>query len=177
MPLLSKKRLRAVSSGEVQGLGVYSAFEHLAKALFVGRWRNTSWAFMSSVDYVTAYFDESRVDDGHPFPVVAGFCNTFDIWEIFEKKWREASKHIPNHKAKKHFRVRHTEQLSPEDERRYRDSIILSEVMRDYTLWPIHVSIEREFFQPIFDAADKKTDPLNQQCLCGLLFCMLRIVG
>jgi len=149
--------------------------EHLCKALFVGKWRVSLWAFMSAIDYFTTYFDETRVDDGSPFPVVAGFCNTYDVWEFFEKKWKEASKHIPDHVVKKYFRYRPSLQNSPEDEQRYKDSLILSQIMRDFTLWPIHVSIEKEFFQPTFDKVDKRAHPLlsGAYAVCSFVCCEL----
>lgn len=116
---------------------------------------------MQVIDYTTAYFDESRVDDGSPFPVVAGFCGTYDVWEAFEKKWREASKHIPDGDIKKYFRHRPSANNSSEDEKRYKDSLVLAEIMRRYTLFSISVSIEKAFFQSAFDAANKRKTPLT----------------
>lgn len=130
---------------------------------------------MSSVDYFSAYFDETRIDDDSPFPVVAGFCNTFDVWEFLEKKWKEASAHIPKHEVKKYFRYRHSNNQTAEDEKRYRDSLILAEVMRDFTLWPIHVSIEKKFFQSTFDTVDKSANPLlsGAYAVCAFGCCEL----
>ena len=97
---------------------------------------------------------------GSAVGVVAGFCNTFDVWVAFERKWKEATKHIPDEKVKKYFRYRPSEFNSPENQRRYRDALVLAEVLRDFTLWPIHTSLEIECFKPIFDECDKSSFPL-----------------
>jgi hypothetical protein len=164
-----------IPSRQVGGAPIYSALEHLAKALFVGRWKESSWAFMSVSDYFIAYFDETRVDDDSPFPVVAGFCNPYDVWEFLEKKWKEASANIPEREVKKYFRYRPSDNHTLEDERRYRDSLILAKVIRDFTLWPIHVSIEKQFFQPTIDSVDKSSNPLLRSAytVCSFYCCEL----
>src|SRR5271166_6071357 len=66
----------------------YSACEHLAKTILLSRWRGSVWVFMVSPELSAAYFDESRIEGSHPFPVVAGFWNPVDIWMIFERKFK-----------------------------------------------------------------------------------------
>jgi len=42
---------------------------------------------------LTAYFDESRTDDGEPWPewpVVAGFLGDEETWGVFNDKWERA---------------------------------------------------------------------------------------
>jgi len=133
---------------EVEG---YSAFRHLAEALFVGRWREACWGFMS-IPNSTAYFDESRVDASHKFAVVAGFFNTTDMWIEFEKRWKDAAQHISESDIKKHLRYRpSTAQVNPEyEEQRLSDSIILAKVIRDFAFWPVSVILEREKFESLF---------------------------
>ena len=125
----------------------------------------------------TAYFDESRVDQSHKFAVVAGFFNTSDMWEVFEKKWKTAAKDIPDSEIKKYFRHRPSVRESELDKKRYRDSLILAQVMRDYALWPISVILEREKFQPYFDAlkGQEKLAPLlsSAYTVCSFSCCVL----
>ncbi len=136
---------------------------------------------MAVTDPTTAYFDESRVDGAHPFPVVAGFCNTYDVWEVFEKKWKEVAGHIPARDQKKYLRIRSSENWSSGDERRYKDSLTLAGVMRDFTLWPIFTTIERAYFQPVFDAIAKagidavRDHPLvsSAYSVCSFMCCEL----
>ncbi len=126
-------------------------------------------------DLSTAYFDESRVDQSHKFPVVAGFFNTTEWWEVFERKWKAVD--IPDDKIKKYFRHRPSNHHSQQDEQRYKDSLILAEVMRDYAFWPLYATIDRELFQPVFDiiSEHKRGAPLisDAYTMCAFACCEL----
>ena len=81
----------------------YSAFEHLAKTVLLGKWRDGVWVLMSVAAPSSAYFDESRLNDN--FPVVAGFWNPVDLWIVCEEQLRRALRHKPpNLAAKKYVR-------------------------------------------------------------------------
>lgn len=61
----------------------YSATEHIAQAVLLNAWSGSNWVMLS------AYFDESRTDKGHPFPVVSGFLSSIEAWKMFERRWEK----------------------------------------------------------------------------------------
>lgn len=130
---------------------------------------------MSTIAHSTAYFDETSVDESHKFSVVAGFFGTRQMWTLFERKWRGVA--IPDAEVKKYFRHRPSSNNRPEDEKRYRDALTLAEVMRNYTFWSVYVTLDREMFQPLFDALAKHKSraPLlsSAYTICSFACCEL----
>jgi hypothetical protein len=133
----------------------YSAVEHLAKTVLLNRWKDSWWAVISASPMAlsAAYFDESRVDGSHAFPVVAGFWNTVEKWMAFEKEWEKQFSGQP----KKYGRVRLHMQDSEEEKQRYEDSLLMAKLIRDSGSQPIDATIEAKAFQkPLIDVYAKK---------------------
>ncbi|HUL32538.1 MAG TPA: DUF3800 domain-containing protein [Candidatus Eisenbacteria bacterium] len=91
---------------------------------------------MASPELSAAYFDESRIDKNNPFPVVAGFWNPVDVWIAFERKLKAEIADKPKGLSlKKYLRS---------------EPVRFAKFISTYTLLPIHATIERKYFKPLF---------------------------
>jgi hypothetical protein len=86
-----------------------------------------------------AYFDETRVDGSHRFPVVAGFWSSLEKWTMFEEEWVKAFPRIP----KKHGRARSKQP----DAQRYADALAMAKLIREFAVLSVYVTIEKRAFQ------------------------------
>jgi len=64
--------------------GRYSAIEHLSFDL----WGDDLKRLTNVMAMVTAYLDESRMDDDKPYPVISGYLCEVGDWIEFTTKWR-----------------------------------------------------------------------------------------
>ncbi len=64
--------------------GRYSAIEHLSFDL----WGDDPKRLTNIMTMVTAYLDESRVDDDKPYPIVGGYLGEVGDWIEFAAQWR-----------------------------------------------------------------------------------------
>ena|SRR5437868_91011 len=138
----------------------YSAFEHLAKSLLLSRWRASVWVAMAIYSDHTAYFDESRIDGSHPFPVMAGFWADINIWEMFDAELR---KHLSTNKPKNQLAKKFLQQ----------NPVLYAEMFRKYGLQPIYGVIEKSVIDAIQDKS--KTTPFFYSAYtnCAYLCCEL----
>lgn len=114
----------------------YSGFEHLAKSVLLSRWKQGRFVML------TAYFDESRTDDGmhHKYPLVSGFVSDVEMWIAFEKEWLANASKSPNKNKRK---------------KQNRKNRLLAEIINAYTLAPVHAAMDKKLWTPLVAASAK----------------------
>lgn len=105
-----------------------------------------------------AYFDESCVDPSHPFPVVAGFVATTDMWQGFEKQWAKVVAENPALDDKKYHRIRSEFRPEWSEQARIRHAEVLkaTQMRCVYFLRPLYVTFERKLFERMYSFTNVK---------------------
>ncbi|GEM_PF-6240990 len=135
--------------------GFYSATELLAKSLLLGGWRKGWWCLL------TAYLDESCTDEGHRFPVIAGFLGHTKTWMAFERQWNR---------------------YASGNKRADRKDTNLARIAAESNIFPIYMGIDRIAFASVLRnckaRSPKTSEPMiklwsNAYGACSYMCCQL----